>query len=923
MPLAAETLESRAMLATTATLSGDLSGFTQIPVTFLRPDGSVGFSRTAYVGQLGWSAMTGDAAAAGVPAAFKSFCIEGLQSVAPGTNSFAEVRPLAASSLLGATRSGLLADFWRQYGPADAAGFADKTDSAAFQLAVWEIINDGLPVGTRLASDLATGQFSVAAAGRTVPAALRAAQWLAGFDTTAPGKTAVALHALQSPTRQDQVVCVPLPNITVQVSPANVAEDGPQKLTYTFTASAASATPIVVNYAISGTATAASDFTGLPAGASTGVITIPANSSAPGSAATLTITPTPDTVIEFDETVVISLLPGTGYTFDTTRPPATGTIENDDYRLDLILDGLPEETAPEPNELSPGAFLPIGGGRTRLDLIVESPGYAGTVTLFVTTNADVADAVTLWDSEKDGTQVLPTTWQVGQHPRTLWVETTDVAADIQFIAMFQNKGTTKQDAAKATAIAIDLDIDSNNNDGLKTPKRDEEEEKKEPKTPKKLVVNDNDTDGDHVPDYADWSIPGKRFTPLVIEIPAGPPLASMQLTVSYTASDPALIGADRRVPADSAERPLRIWTKNAGEARNTASVTAGGSFVPADRIIEDLSTLGFTDTKRIVELYVEGIHTTAGVSQPISIQLTVGGRATTPDLVNVVVVSNTLVIGIDGTGTKQWLTGPNAKRENGLWNSHVANLIADIDPYAMTIYTYGPSDGPRGWDSDDIQRDVVARANDIIKDAGGGTKVALVGWSRGAMIALWVANELSAPVLQVIGMQRTVEFVGLYDPVDMSTAIPDDQHGPRVNAARIQPGIRRVTIVGPKETPNNNVDYPVGLPSYWLGLILTPDPVFVRMSQNDRITALGGTTVVTRIEYNASHGAIGGCPGYNVHLVSIPDGRYDYALDVERSILSDTDIRDGLRAAGLDFVPDRGDPDEDWYGFPTIRPVTR
>ena len=214
-PIGAELLESRAMLATTATLSGDLSGFTQIPVTFLRPDGSVGFSRTAYVGQLGWSAMTGDAAAAGVPAAFKSFCIDGLQSVAPGTNSFAEVRPLAASSLLGATRAGLLADFWRQYGPADAAGFADKTDSAAFQLAVWEIINDGLPVGTRLASDLATGQFSVAAAGRTMPAALRAAQWLAGFDTTAPGKTAVALHALQDPIRQDQVVCVPAIDLDV------------------------------------------------------------------------------------------------------------------------------------------------------------------------------------------------------------------------------------------------------------------------------------------------------------------------------------------------------------------------------------------------------------------------------------------------------------------------------------------------------------------------------------------------------------------------------------------------------------------------------------------------------------------------------------------------------------------------------------
>jgi hypothetical protein len=57
--------------------------------------------------------------------------------------------------------------------------------------------------------------------------------------------------------------------------------------------------------------------------------------------------------------------------------------------------------------------------------------------------------------------------------------------------------------------------------------------------------------------------------------------------------------------------------------------------------------------------------------------------------------------------------------------------------------------------------------------------------------------------------------------------------------------------------------------------------------------------------------------------VSIPDGRYDYELDVERSVLSDTDIRNGMRAAGLDFVPDRSDPDKDWYGFPTIRPATR
>jgi hypothetical protein len=139
----------------------------------------------------------------------------------------------------------------------------------------------------------------------------------------------------------------------------------------------------------------------------------------------------------------------------------------------------------------------------------------------------------------------------------------------------------------------------------------------------------------------------------------------MQLTVSYAASDPALIAADYRVPANSAQQQLRIWTKNAGEDRNTASVTAGGNFVPAGRIV-DLGTLGFTDSTRTVELYVEGIETTAGVSLPISIELFVGDRAVTTDLVAVIVVSNTLVIGIDGTDSAEWLAERDA--EGNLFN---------------------------------------------------------------------------------------------------------------------------------------------------------------------------------------------------------------------------------------------------------------
>jgi hypothetical protein len=377
---------------------------------------------------------------------------------------------------------------------------------------------------------------------------------------------------MQHPTVQDQVIWGPLPppSVSVKVTPTSVTEDGPQKLTFEFTASPAPTAAITVNYRIGGSAKAGSDFTGLPPGATTGTITIPAGSTSPvtltidptadteiepnetviltlqqgvgyalgtsvatgtitnddlpavtlavspesvtedgttnlvytftrtgpttsaltvkygitGTAdaadytgatpgtgktisfaagydkATLTIDPTVDTTPEFDETVILTLASGSGYTVGT-KTPVAGTIENDDYLVDLILDGLPEESAPPPNELSPGAILPIGGGRTRLDLIVDSPGYAGTVTLFV--NAD-ADAVTLWDSEEDGTQVLPTTWQVGQHPRTLWVETTGVEGDVQFIAMFQNKGTTKQDAVNAVAVASRPDITFDPND---------------------------------------------------------------------------------------------------------------------------------------------------------------------------------------------------------------------------------------------------------------------------------------------------------------------------------------------------------------------------------------------------------------------------------------------------------------------------
>lgn len=220
----------------------------------------------------------------------------------------------------------------------------------------------------------------------------------------------------------------------------------------------------------------------------------------------------------------------------------------------------------------------------------------------------------------------------------------------------------------------------------------------------------------------------------------------------------------------------------------------------------------------------------------------------------------------------------------------------------MTIYRHGPAEFVMGSDSDDIFQDVLTTARDMIKDAGGGTTIALVGWSRGGMIAPGVAHALLTP--EAGDLPRTVAFVGMYDPVDMSPQIPGAW-------ASLHPDVKSVTIVGPNsgDSEKFNVDWPVGE---------TPtatDPEFVRMALENRISVPGATTAVQRLFYNASHGALGGTPGFNSR--HLDGGAYDYAIDVKNSIQADRDVRNAIRAAGLTFVPVRLDS---WYGFAAKRP---
>ncbi|MFM6663384.1 MAG: Calx-beta domain-containing protein [Microcystis panniformis] len=111
-----------------------------------------------------------------------------------------------------------------------------------------------------------------------------------------------------------------LPSITLAVNPLSVNEDGTTNLIYTFTRDGSLTNPLTVNYTIGGTATNGTDYGNI--GTS---VTFAANSST----ATVTVDPKADATVESNETVALTLAPGTGYRIGTTTA-VTGTILNDD-----------------------------------------------------------------------------------------------------------------------------------------------------------------------------------------------------------------------------------------------------------------------------------------------------------------------------------------------------------------------------------------------------------------------------------------------------------------------------------------------------------------------------------------------------------------------------------------------------------------
>ncbi|MFM6349244.1 MAG: Calx-beta domain-containing protein, partial [Dolichospermum sp.] len=116
-------------------------------------------------------------------------------------------------------------------------------------------------------------------------------------NQTALSLTASYFSYVSSPT---------LPSITLAVSPSSVTEDGTTNLIYTFTRTGVTTNSLTVNYTLGGTATLNTDYTRT---GTTNTVTFAAGSST----ATVTIDPTPDTIVESNETVILTLATGTGY----------------------------------------------------------------------------------------------------------------------------------------------------------------------------------------------------------------------------------------------------------------------------------------------------------------------------------------------------------------------------------------------------------------------------------------------------------------------------------------------------------------------------------------------------------------------------------------------------------------------------------
>ncbi|MFN4095165.1 MAG: putative Ig domain-containing protein [Sphingomonas sp.] len=160
-----------------------------------------------------------------------------------------------------------------------------------------------------------------------------------------------------------------VPSASITVAPASTHENGAGNLVYTVALNQASASPVTVNYTIGGTAINGNDYASI--GTS---VTIAAGATSQ----TVVVDPNGNGTIEPDETVILTLAAGAGYTVGVPAS-ATGTILNDDFPS-VAVDSV---TVAEGNSGTTNAVFTVQ---------LSAPAASGGVTFDIATFASTATA---------------------------------------------------------------------------------------------------------------------------------------------------------------------------------------------------------------------------------------------------------------------------------------------------------------------------------------------------------------------------------------------------------------------------------------------------------------------------------------------------------------------------------------------------
>jgi hypothetical protein len=238
--------------------------------------------------------------------------------------------------------------------------------------------------------------------------------WSPGGDTTAT-------------TRSDgsfSVDVVAVPEVSVMLTDASAAEEGPDTATFTLTRTEDPANPLTVNYTLTGTAINGTDY-------ETNVLSV--TFGANESTATVTIIPIDDSIAELGETVVLTISPGTGY---LPGFPASGTTGIADDELDIVTVTAVEATAYERLPQDTITFRVDRLGETNSELFViyepnggtavhqsdftgaDGQGLPGTVLLLPGQLSQTITVAPLDDSNLEGDETVGITILPGLDPYT-------------------------------------------------------------------------------------------------------------------------------------------------------------------------------------------------------------------------------------------------------------------------------------------------------------------------------------------------------------------------------------------------------------------------------------------------------------------------------------------------------------------------